>query len=108
MGTSILYKIDVLKLIADPHRADPGAGARAASLLSILIAVPLAAIAARNQGRLADHAVRIVSTFGIGFPPFWLALMLIILFSVKLGIFPVSGYGNTLRRQGSRIWSCRA
>jgi peptide/nickel transport system permease protein len=40
--------------------------------------------------------VRIVSTLGIGFPPFWLALMLIIMFSVRLGIFPVSGYGETL------------
>jgi len=65
-------------------------------ILSILIAVPMAAIAARNSGRAPDHAVRIVSTFGIGFPPFWLGLMLIILFSVELGVLPVSGYGTTL------------
>ncbi|TIL30369.1 MAG: ABC transporter permease, partial [Mesorhizobium sp.] len=36
---------------------------------------------------------------GIGFPPFWLGLMLIILFSVTLGMFPVSGYGETLEEK---------
>lgn len=94
MGKSILYKIDVLKLIAS--RIEPTLTLVLVSvLLSILIAVPLAAISARSSGRLADHAIRIVSTVGIGFPPFWLALMLIILLSVKLDIFPVSGYGNS-------------
>ncbi|WP_064685307.1 ABC transporter permease [Rhizobium bangladeshense] len=95
MGKSILYKIDVLKLIAT--RIEPTLALVAASVvLSVLIAVPMAAIAARNAGRAPDHAVRIVSTFGIGFPPFWLGLMLIILFSVELGVLPVSGYGATL------------
>jgi peptide/nickel transport system permease protein len=94
MGKSILYKIDVLKLVAT--RLEPTLALVLTSVvLSILIAVPLAALSARSRGRLADHMVRIVSTLGIGFPPFWLALMLIILFSVKLGVFPVSGYGNS-------------
>lgn len=94
MGKSILYKIDVLRLIA--ARIEPTLMLVLASVvLSILIAVPLSAIAARRQGRIADHAVRVISTMGIGFPPFWLALMLIIFFSVQLDLFPVSGYGNT-------------
>ena len=41
------------------------------------------------------HAVRMVSTAGLGFPQFWLGVMLIILFSVKLDWLPVSGYGKT-------------
>ena len=95
MGKSILYKVDVLKLIVT--RIEPTLALVASSVvLSVLIAVPLAAIAARNAGRASDHAVRIVSTFGIGFPPFWLGLMLIILFSVELGMLPVSGYGATI------------
>ncbi|RXT30596.1 ABC transporter permease [Rhizobium leguminosarum] len=95
MGKSILYKIDVLKLIAT--RIEPTLALVVSSVvLSVLIAVPMSAIAARNAGRAPDHAVRIVSTFGIGFPPFWLGLMLIILFSVDLGILPVSGYGATI------------
>ena len=95
MGKSILYKIDVLKLITT--RIEPTLVLVLASVaLSVLIAVPMAALAARNHGRFADHAVRVVSTAGIGFPPFWLGLMLIILFSVNLGLLPVSGYGETL------------
>ena len=94
MGKSILYKIDVLRLIAT--RIEPTLMLVLTSvILSILIALPMSAIAARRQGRLPDHIVRVVSTMGIGFPPFWLALMLIIFFSVQADLFPVSGYGNT-------------
>ncbi|WP_122521708.1 MULTISPECIES: ABC transporter permease [Pannonibacter] len=94
MGKSILYKIDVLKLIAT--RIEPTLALVVFSvILSLLIAVPMAAVAARNAGRAPDHIVRIASTFGIGFPSFWLGLMLMILFSVKLDLLPVSGYGTT-------------
>lgn len=95
MGKSILYKIDVLQLVVT--RIEPTLALVLSSvILSVLIAVPMAALAARNAGRGPDQAVRIVSTFGIGFPPFWLGLMLMILFSVKLDLLPVSGYGATL------------
>jgi peptide/nickel transport system permease protein len=102
MGKSILYKVDVLKLIVT--RIEPTLALVASSVVpSVLIAVPMAAIAARNAGRAPDHAVRIVSTFGIGFPPFWLGLMLIILFSVELGVLPVSGYGATIGEKLSHL-----
>ncbi|MBB3660383.1 peptide/nickel transport system permease protein [Rhizobium sp. BK650] len=102
MGKSILYKIDVLQLIAT--RIEPTIALVLTSvILSILIAVPMSAIAARNAGRAPDHAVRVISTFGIGFPPFWLGLMLIILFSVELGVLPVSGYGTTLTDKLSHL-----
>lgn len=95
MGKSILYKIDVLKLILT--RLEPTVALVLSSvILSILIALPMSSLAARNSGRAPDHVVRILSTFGIGFPPFWLGLMLIILFSVDLGLLPVSGYGSTI------------
>lgn len=94
MGKSTLYKIDVLRLIAtriEPTLALVGVGV----LMALLIAVPLAALSARRQGGVADHAVRILSTAGIGFPSFWLGAMLILLFSVRLNWLPVSGYGET-------------
>ena len=107
MGRSILYKIDVLQAHPDAHRADADAGAVQRR------AVGADRRAARGDrgaqpGRFADQAIRIVSTFGIGFPPFWLGLMLIILFSVKLDIFPVSGYGDTFARQARASLSCPA
>lgn len=98
MGRSITFKIDVLQLIAT--RIEPTLALVFSSvLLSVLIAVPLAAVAARNEGRLVDHVVRVISTFGIGFPSFWLALMLILLFSVSIPLLPVSGYGNTVQEK---------
>lgn len=94
MGKSIVYKIDVLKLIAT--RIEPTLALVAGSvLLSILIAVPMATLAARRRGSVFDHGVRLVSTAGLGLPSFWMAIMLMILFSVKLDLLPVSGYGET-------------
>ncbi|WP_134680423.1 ABC transporter permease [Paracoccus ravus] len=93
MGRSTLYKIDVLRLIGtriEPTLALVGMGV----LLALIIALPCAALSARRQGRIADHAVRLASTAGIGFPSFWLGAMLILLFSVRLGWLPVSGYGQ--------------
>lgn len=94
MGTSILYRIDVIRLLGE--RIGPTLLLVLGSvLLAILIAVPLAALAARNRGGIVDHAIRAVSTLGLGFPAFWLGIMLIILLSVRAGLFPVSGYGDS-------------
>jgi peptide/nickel transport system permease protein len=64
-------------------------------LLSILIAVPLALIAATRRDRLPDHIVRAVPLVGLGFPAFWLGIVLLLIFGLHLGrLFPVGGYGN--------------
>lgn len=95
MGQSILYKVDTLKLVV--QRIEPTLFLVLGSVvLALLIAVPLATIAARGRGGVADHAIRLLSTAGLGFPPFWLGIMLILLFSVQLDLVPVSGYGRTV------------
>jgi len=95
MGKSLVYKTDVLELIAT--RIEPTLALVAGSvILSILIAVPMATLGARRRGSAADQGVRLVSTLGLGMPSFWIAIMLMIVFSVKLGLLPVSGYGDTL------------
>jgi peptide/nickel transport system permease protein len=64
------------------------------TLLSVLIAVPLAAIAATNRDRVPDHVVRAVPLVGLGFPPFWVGIVLLLVFGLHLGrAFPVGGYG---------------
>ncbi|MCU1719783.1 ABC transporter permease [Pseudomonas sp. 5P_5.1_Bac1] len=94
LGQSLLYKIDALKLIAT--RIEPTLMLVLGSvLLALIIAVPLATIAARNKGGWADNLIRLFTTAGLGLPAFWLGLMLILLFSVHWGLFPVSGYGRT-------------
>jgi peptide/nickel transport system permease protein len=64
-------------------------------LLSVLIAVPLAALAATKRDRLPDHIVRAVPLVGLGFPPFWVGIVLLLVFALNLGrLFPVGGYGS--------------
>ncbi|WP_339482353.1 MULTISPECIES: ABC transporter permease [unclassified Pseudomonas] len=94
LGQSLLYKVDALKLIST--RIEPTLFLVLGSvLLALLIAVPLATVAARNKGGWQDHLIRLFTTAGLGMPAFWLGIMLILLFSVQLGLFPVSGYGRT-------------
>lgn len=65
------------------------------TLLSVVIAVPLAVIAATKRNRLPDQIVRAVPLVGLGFPPFWLGIMLLLVFGLHLGRgFPVGGYGS--------------
>ena len=65
------------------------------TLLSVLIAVPLAAVAATYRDRIPDHVVRAVPLIGLGFPPFWVGIVLLLVFGLHLGrAFPVGGYGN--------------
>src|SRR5262245_28016799 len=63
--------------------------------LSVAIAVPLALYAAIRRDRLGDHLVRGVPLVGFGFPPFWVGIVLLLVFGLHLGrLFPVGGYGQ--------------
>jgi peptide/nickel transport system permease protein len=65
------------------------------ALLSVLIAVPAALLAATRRDRAADHVVRAVPLVGLGFPPFWVGIVLLLIFSLHLGrLFPTGGYGE--------------
>ena len=63
----------------------------AALVLSILLSIPLGLIAGYFKDRLPDNVVSLLSYIGISVPPFWFAIMLIILFSLVLGVLPSSG-----------------
>lgn len=63
-------------------------------VISLLIAFPLGVMAAKQHGRLSDLLIRVVTLFGLSFPNFWLGIMLILIFGVKLQWLPPSGYEN--------------
>jgi len=94
LGSSLFYSVPAGRLVV--QRLPPtlwliGLG----TLFSVLIAVPLAALAATKRGRLPDQIVRAVPLVGLGFPQFWLGIMLLLAFGLNLGRgFPVGGYGN--------------
>ena len=94
-GTSIYYKAPVSSLIAS-HAAVTASLVAVATLFSVLITVPVAALAAARRDRPADHAVRLFSLFGLGMPSFFFGIILIILFSVDLHWFAVGGWGVTV------------
>jgi peptide/nickel transport system permease protein len=59
--------------------------------LAVAIALPAGIAAARRPGGRADHAINLACFAGISVPPFWLALMLILLFAVGLRWLPAGG-----------------
>lgn len=62
--------------------------------LGLVIAVPLAVVSAAARDTTLDHAARIAALIGVSMPSYWLAYVLILLFSVRLGVLPVSGAGD--------------
>jgi len=62
--------------------------------LSLAIAVPLGAVAALRANGLFDYGVNLACFAGFSIPPFWFALLVIILFSVTLGWLPAGGMGQ--------------
>lgn len=63
-------------------------------LLSIVLAVPLGIFSAIRQYTVFDYAVTIFCLIGLSVPPFWLALMAIYLFSLRLQCFPAMGMSS--------------
>lgn len=63
-----------------------------ALLIASVIAIPMGMMAARNKGTGVDHSVSVISLMGISLPSFLFGLFLMLLFSVKLQLFPVAGY----------------
>ncbi|MEG1662251.1 MAG: ABC transporter permease, partial [Clostridiales bacterium] len=60
--------------------------------IGILIGVPLGILAAINHRTIIDQLAIFIALLGISIPGFWLCLVCILVFSVKLGIFPAFGY----------------
>lgn len=93
-GMSLLYRQPVGDLVL---RRVP------VSILLAIYAMTLAAIitltfgitAALRQGRIADHAIRLLFLLFLTTPSFWLGILLILLFSLRLRLFPVAGYGES-------------
>jgi peptide/nickel transport system permease protein len=94
LGTSFFYNTDVSELVATRVPATIWLLV-AATLLSLAISVPLAVLAASHRGSLLDQVIRALPLLGLGLPGFWVGIMLVLLFGLKLRIFPVAGFGTT-------------
>ncbi len=69
-----------------------------ALLVALAIALPLGALAAVRQGRPVDRLAVWFSALGLSVPSFWLGVLLVLVFSLRLRWFPASGYVPLLDR----------
>lgn len=93
MGKSYVTNKDVFKTFMEklPNTLMLGG---AAVLIAIVIALPLGIYTAIHQNTWKDTAGMVFALFGTSMPNFWLGLMLIIIFSLKLGWLPSGGKGG--------------
>ncbi|MDO4475880.1 MAG: ABC transporter permease [Lachnospiraceae bacterium] len=66
-------------------------------LLTILVSIPLGILAAVKQNKVTDYIVRCFSFIGNSLPNFFVSLLLMYLFSIRLGWFPVISQGITMK-----------
>lgn len=93
LGNSIFLQRPVTQALAE--RAEPTTFlALFAVAIAALIGIPCGLVAAVWRGRLVDQILSAVAMLGASVPSFWMGLILIQIFAVKLGWFPASGYGN--------------
>ncbi len=93
LGDSYFYRRPVTRVIAERVPATIEL-ALAAFLVAGIIAIPLGIVSALREGTVLDNASVLFSLLGVSMPNFWLGPLLIILFSIELGWFPVSGRGG--------------
>ncbi len=92
-GNSFHYGQPALPLVLERMPASFELAA-AAMLLAVLLAVPLGIWSAVKRNTFIDLFISGLSVIGKAMPNFWMGIMLILLFSVTLGLFPVSGRGG--------------
>ena len=93
MGVSITEQRNVseLLLLKLPNTIALG---MASLLICFIVGVFLGVISAIKQNTIVDYVCMVLALLGVSVPTFWLGLMLMLIFSVNLGWFPISGYGN--------------
>jgi peptide/nickel transport system permease protein len=100
LGESIRIKRPVFDLIEEKLPVT-GELALLALLISLSIGIPAGIIAAVKSGTAIDYATTMAALWGLSIPNFWLGILLILLFSVELGLLPASGFvspGESLKQ----------
>ncbi len=94
-GQSFRFQLPVLQVVRQRYPATLEL-ACVSLLVCIAIGIPAGVLAAHRRGRAADRAVGVFTLFGLSVPNFALGPVLVLIFSIQLGLFPVSGRGSLL------------
>jgi ABC-type dipeptide/oligopeptide/nickel transport system permease component len=92
-GTSIRYRQDALGVVVDRVPATLQI-AFTAFALAVVVAVPIGVVSAVRPNSLLDNVAMLGALVGQAVPTFFLGIVLILLFAVRLGWFPTSGLGS--------------
>lgn len=95
LGTSIFQHEPVIKLIRETFPATLEL-AVVSLIISLVIAVPLGVVSAIKQNTWIDYISMVFAQLGISMPVFWLGVLLILKFSVNLGLLPSFGRGEPI------------
>ena len=103
LGQSIFLNKPVLSALTD--RAEPTFFLTLMAIsVAMLVGIPAGVISATQRGRVADQVTVSFAMLLASLPSFWLGLMFMRVFSVDLGWFPVSGYGEPGASLGQRLY----
>jgi peptide/nickel transport system permease protein len=99
LGRSFVYNVPAIQLIFDKLPATLELAA-AAMVIAIVIGIPLGLVAGLKPDSWIGRSIMAGSILGFSLPTFWVGLVLIMLFSVKLGWLPPNGRGETVTLLG--------
>ena len=91
LGESLRYHVPISKLIAS-RLAVTAPLAIMAILIAIVIGLPAGLYAATHRGKLGDYGVMTLSQVGLSIPSFWLGILLMLAFSLRLHWLPAGGF----------------
>jgi len=92
-GNSLSYNAPIIDLILERF-PNTIILAISALILAVIVGIPVGILAARKQNTFLDYLITTFSLVGVSMPIFWLGVMLVLLFSVNLGLFPATGMGD--------------
>jgi peptide/nickel transport system permease protein len=93
LGTSIHYNVPVAALFFQRF-PNTVALALVAFVFALVVGLVVGVISATHKNSLIDRVLRVVSVIGMSAPSFWIGLMLILFFSVRLRVLPVAQMGG--------------
>ena len=93
LGVSFTYKTPVAGMIADRMQVSLPLAVMALAL-AVAIAFPVGIFAASRRGRVGDTTVMGLTQIGIALPNFWFAMLLVLLFAVRLRLLPAGGFAG--------------
>jgi peptide/nickel transport system permease protein len=93
LGYSYFYNESATTVI-DQHLAPTVFLVIYSAVLAAAISLPLGFISGVRRGGIVDQSTRVFFTISFAMPAFWLGIILLLVFSVHLNVFPISGFGS--------------